>query len=567
MRILWLLWALISFVLCFEDAGALPLARVGSEIITLEDLDRVWEQLPPRLRLQKTKRQLLDALVDKYLLAAEAERRGLDRAESVVSGLDRTRRRKLREVLFQREVVDSVTIAEEEIRRYYAEQELDRTREVRARHIMVKTRKQAEEISDALRSGADFAELAGTSSQDTLTAGKGGDLGYWREDKMRGEFAEQVLSMHVGEISEPFRSKRGYYHIIEIVDVRPIGFEKQRAAMADALRSKKIEQKRSAYIRWLMDTTHLRVEEETLDLLLQRGKVAVARIPSLSFEESARVLLRYDGGEIALSTYIGWLEEVRVARRPVPADRSQIMDFAKRNAVTEDLFPMMAERLQLDRTEEVRAYLHRKRKEGMVEALRRTIEREVIPEDSIRVYYEGHRANYAEPDRVFVEATLAETLEEAQGILEEIRQGMDMCEVAGQHPLFSGEWSSYNTFPFSPSDPKPGTRIAGLIEAVKDAEIGELRGPVRVFFEKDDGGRVVYAVVRVLHRQPARLRSLDEPEVKEDVLRHLISMKRGEIGRAFDALLSDLRRQYADRIILYEENVARIGGTKAGDHE
>ena len=74
-------------------------------------------------------------------------------------------------------------------------------------------------------------------------------------------------------------------------------------------------------------------------------------------------------------------------------------------------------------------------------------------------------------------------------------------------------------------------------------------------------------VGRVLHRQPARLRSLDEPEVKEDVLRHLISMKRGEIGRAFDALLSDLRRQYADRIILYEENVARIGGTKAADNE
>jgi peptidyl-prolyl cis-trans isomerase D len=88
--------------------------------------------------------------------------------------------------------------------------------QVLARHILVDTPEEAQEIYERLQAGADFAELARTRSKDTGSGANGGDLGWFGRGAMVGEFEDAAFSLEVGEISEPVQTEFGY-HIIQVI--------------------------------------------------------------------------------------------------------------------------------------------------------------------------------------------------------------------------------------------------------------------------------------------------------------------------------------------------------------
>ncbi|MDZ7272266.1 MAG: peptidylprolyl isomerase [candidate division KSB1 bacterium] len=85
----------------------------------------------------------------------------------------------------------------------------DKTTALRAQHILVKTRAEAEEILRELRAGADFAEVAKKKSIGP-TAAAGGDLGYFNPDDFDPAFARVITALKVGEISDIVETKIGF---------------------------------------------------------------------------------------------------------------------------------------------------------------------------------------------------------------------------------------------------------------------------------------------------------------------------------------------------------------------
>jgi parvulin-like peptidyl-prolyl isomerase len=88
--------------------------------------------------------------------------------------------------------------------------------QVWARHILLATETEAKAAYSLLQQGADFAQLARTSSEDTGSGASGGDLGWFGKGAMVPEFESAAYSLEVGEISEPVKSDFGY-HIIQVL--------------------------------------------------------------------------------------------------------------------------------------------------------------------------------------------------------------------------------------------------------------------------------------------------------------------------------------------------------------
>lgn len=85
-----------------------------------------------------------------------------------------------------------------------------------ARHILVESAQEADEIFALLTDGADFAELATERSQDPGSAIEGGSLGARERGVFVPEFDEAVWSARLDVVLEPVESQFGF-HVIEVI--------------------------------------------------------------------------------------------------------------------------------------------------------------------------------------------------------------------------------------------------------------------------------------------------------------------------------------------------------------
>ena len=119
--------------------------------------------------------------------------------------------------VLQQKALEDVEITEEEIATYYEQAKF----ELHARHILVDSESEAQEVLKRIQKGEDFAEIAKELSTDSSSAENGGDLDWFTVGSMVDSFNDAVYALKVGEISEPIESDYGY-HIIELLDKREV---------------------------------------------------------------------------------------------------------------------------------------------------------------------------------------------------------------------------------------------------------------------------------------------------------------------------------------------------------
>ncbi len=83
-----------------------------------------------------------------------------------------------------------------------------------ARHILVPTEEQANDLKQQIADGADFADVARANS--TCPSGaSGGDLGEFSPGQMVKEFNDVCFNDEVGVVHGPVQTQFGY-HLIEV---------------------------------------------------------------------------------------------------------------------------------------------------------------------------------------------------------------------------------------------------------------------------------------------------------------------------------------------------------------
>lgn len=86
--------------------------------------------------------------------------------------------------------------------------------EVRASHILVKTRPEAVKIKKEIESGQISFEDAAREYSLCPSGQNGGDLGYFNRKQMVQQFSDTAFDLKVGQISDPVGTKFGW-HIIK----------------------------------------------------------------------------------------------------------------------------------------------------------------------------------------------------------------------------------------------------------------------------------------------------------------------------------------------------------------
>lgn len=212
-------------------------ATVNGETITKDELYQAM--------LTEGGRQVLDRLITNLLILQEGKRRDITvtdeeidariqnlinanfygMADSFYQALEQyglteeSLKKDIKTELILRKIAgEQISISDEEARAYFKEnqQNYNIPEQVEARHILVDTREEAEEILELLKSGRDFAELAGEYSKDTLSAEQGGSLGFFQRGEMVPEFEEAAFSLPVNQVSDPIETTYGF-HIIEVL--------------------------------------------------------------------------------------------------------------------------------------------------------------------------------------------------------------------------------------------------------------------------------------------------------------------------------------------------------------
>jgi peptidyl-prolyl cis-trans isomerase SurA len=140
-------------------------------------------------------------------------------------------------------------------------------KQTHAQHILVKpnelvsaeqARTRLQQLKARIVGGDKFPELARAHSEDKATAAKGGNLGWVNPGDLMPKFEEAMNALAPGEISEPFETDFGW-HIVQVLDRREHDASTQllRNKARDAIRQRKAEEERQAWLRRLRDEAYV----------------------------------------------------------------------------------------------------------------------------------------------------------------------------------------------------------------------------------------------------------------------------------------------------------------------
>jgi peptidyl-prolyl cis-trans isomerase D len=226
------------------------------------DVEREFRQRNEKVKLQvvaltaeafRSQVTVTDADVAAYFDARKAEYRVGEQ-------------RKVRMLALDREQAHAKTVIPvTEVQRYYNNNlpQYQTPEQIRASHILLNTagkdaavvRKEAEELLQQIKGGADFAALARKMSEDEGSKVNGGDLDYFSRGRMVPEFENAAFALETGQISDIVQTQYGF-HIIKVTDKKPAitrPLDEARAEIEDQLKWQRADEQLATRAAQLAD--------------------------------------------------------------------------------------------------------------------------------------------------------------------------------------------------------------------------------------------------------------------------------------------------------------------------
>ena len=215
----------ISGLVAVTTVHAAPVAKVNGVAIPNSRLELVMKGLSAQGQKDtpETRKAVRDDLIKQEVLSQEAVRKGLDKTPDVATQMKITRQSVLIRAI-QSDFIENNKPTDKEVRKEYEAVTAASMgdQEYNPRHILVSTEEEAKDVIRSLKKGAKFEQLAKDKSTDDGSKNKGGELGWSSARSYAQPFAEALVKLKKGEITQqPVKTSFGW-HVIRLDGIRPL---------------------------------------------------------------------------------------------------------------------------------------------------------------------------------------------------------------------------------------------------------------------------------------------------------------------------------------------------------
>ncbi len=201
-------------------------AQVGSKIITLEDLNKKFNEIKSQTINPPTKRLLLEDMIRYEVGVQEARKRNLEKDPIVQDQYNQV----LYRALLEKDLgskIQKIQISDKEMENWYKINPELRTSHILIEHKQGATQAQIEEakkraieiFEEVKKSKRPFEEMVKLYSDDALSKQLGGDIGWQSRITLVPNYYDAVHSMKVGEVKGLVETQFGF-HIIKLTGRR-----------------------------------------------------------------------------------------------------------------------------------------------------------------------------------------------------------------------------------------------------------------------------------------------------------------------------------------------------------
>ncbi|MDH4222591.1 MAG: peptidylprolyl isomerase [candidate division Zixibacteria bacterium] len=530
---------------CTSSSGQI-VAKVGKEKITAGEIAEQYLDMKKNSTIQiqsdlpenEQLRRFVEQKIDSRLMLQSAYEKGFDKDPAIENKVAQEKERMLINVLITKEIINKVQLTDKDVREFY-----DKSGErAKVKHILVKTQKEAEDIYNILKKGANFDSLAKVSSMDLRSRDTGGDLGSitWYSRLGNMEFKEVAFSLKPQEISRPIKTYFGW-HIIKLEEKSKEppqkSFEEEKERMKMTLQMMRQQDKGINYMMDLMDKSEMKIVSSTKDMLKEKALTlqkedTLDGLPQeinidpdqLSENEKTLPFLKYKGGELNVDEFLRFYNRFPSFQRPPLDDEEDLKNMIFNQLLATEILVNLAKQKGIDRDKEYKNMLKRF-EEGLVgEKFRNEViwKDLTIEQADLEEYYQKNKDKYIDPAQVQILEILVRTEKEALDLLRQLRAGADFKELAQEktlRTLAKERGGDIGTITRS-TDPE-------LFEAAFKLKKSEIGGPVHLLQSPAGEG---YSVIKLLEKKEQKQKTLEEiePQVRGAVTfekKNALSMK------------------------------------------
>lgn len=373
--------------------------RIGDKSISVEEFEKTAQKLRKTGYShveeldQQGRQELLDGVIARELLVAEALRRGYDRDPAIAQAVAKSERRALMNKLYEQEAVQaSYAFSEADLRAFFAQQQYDV--EVLSQHIVCATEEEARLVLELLEEGTPFESLIRPYSLPNIQQrfGPGGWVGWFKIGEVYEGLKVPLSTMPVGSVyPDPVKTVSGY-HVFRLGERRPVNF----AAVREWVEKQALVQSRAddmeRYVGTLRERYQLALDAEVFAALLALPP------QSTQWDGGDAPLLTWRGGQLIAREYLTLVEQGR-APHPAELDSARLYK-AVDNLAGKQIMVAEARKLGIAADADIRASVERERDALLVKRLYQAEAERVgeIGDEAVRSFYDQHIDQFTRTD-------------------------------------------------------------------------------------------------------------------------------------------------------------------------